>query len=97
MRYLADSSAGQCGPCVHGLDTIARSFERLAARQQLDERKQLARWIAQIRDRGACRHPDGAVAFATSAVRVFAREAELHLRGRCEAKRQVLPTPAVGR
>jgi NADH:ubiquinone oxidoreductase subunit F (NADH-binding) len=95
MRYLADSSAGQCGPCVHGLDTIARSFERLAARQQLDERRQVARWIAQVRGRGACRHPDGAAALADSALRVFAREAELHLRGRCEAKWRVLPTPAM--
>jgi NADH:ubiquinone oxidoreductase subunit F (NADH-binding) len=97
MRYLADSSAGQCGPCVHGLDAIASSFERLAARERLDERKQLARWIAQVRGRGACRHPDGAAAFATSALRVFAREAEHHLRGRCEAKRRVLPTPALAR
>jgi NADH:ubiquinone oxidoreductase subunit F (NADH-binding) len=95
MRYLADSSAGQCGPCVHGLDAIARSFERLAARQRLDEREQLARWIAQVRGRGACRHPDGAAALATSALEVFAREAELHLRGRCEAKGRVVPTPAV--
>ena len=97
MRYLADSSAGQCGPCVYGLDAIARSFERLAARHRLDERKQLARWIAQVRGRGACRHPDGAAAFTTSALRVFAHEAEHHLRGRCEAKRRVLPTPAVAR
>ena len=97
MRYLADSSAGQCGPCVYGLDAIARSLQRLAARDRLDERKQLARWIAQVRGRGACRHPDGAAAFTTSALRVFAHEAEHHLRGRCEAKRRVLPTPAVAR
>jgi NADH:ubiquinone oxidoreductase subunit F (NADH-binding) len=95
MRYLADSSAGQCGPCVHGLDAIARSFERLATLQRLDERKRLERWIALVRGRGACRHPDGAVALATSALTVFAREAEEHLRGRCQAKRRVLPTPAV--
>jgi NADH:ubiquinone oxidoreductase subunit F (NADH-binding) len=97
MRYLADSSAGQCGPCVYGLDAIARSLQRLAAQERLDERKQLGRWIAQVRGRGACRHPDGAAAFATSALRVFAREAEHHLRGRCEANRRVLPTPAVAR
>src|SRR5207237_3723 len=59
MRYLADSSAGQCGPCIYGLDAIARSFERLAARQRLDERKQLKHWIQQVRGRGACSHPDG--------------------------------------
>jgi NADH:ubiquinone oxidoreductase subunit F (NADH-binding) len=97
MRYLADSSAGQCGPCVYGLDAIARSFERLAARQRLDERKQLGRWIQQVRGRGACSHPDGAAGFATSALEVFAQEAEQHLRGHCEGKRQVLPTPAVAR
>jgi NADH:ubiquinone oxidoreductase subunit F (NADH-binding) len=97
MRYLADSSAGQCGPCVYGLDAIARSFERLSARQRLDERNQLKRWIEQVRGRGACSHPDGAAGFATSALEVFAHEAEQHLRGRCEAKRQVLPTPAVAR
>jgi NADH:ubiquinone oxidoreductase subunit F (NADH-binding) len=97
MRYLADSSAGQCGACLYGLDAIARSLQRLAARDRLDERKQLARWIAQVRGRGACRHPDGVAAFATSALGVFAREAEHHLRGRCEAKRRVLPTPAVAR
>jgi NADH:ubiquinone oxidoreductase subunit F (NADH-binding) len=90
-------SPGQCGPCVYGLDAISRSLQRLAARDRRDERKQLARWIAQVRGRGACRHPDGAAAFATSALGVFALEAEHHLRGRCEAKRRVLPTPAVAR
>lgn len=96
MRYLAASSAGQCGPCVYGLDAIARAFERLAAQRSQDERKQLERWIAQVRGRGACSHPDGAAAFATSALEVFAPEAELHLRGRCEGKRRVLPIPALG-
>jgi len=30
-RYLARSSAGQCGPCVFGLDAIAGRLERMAA------------------------------------------------------------------
>ena len=91
LRYLSDSSAGQCGPCVHGLDAIASSFERLAATGGRDERRQLSRWVEQVRGRGACRHPDGTTALAISALKVFAREAEQHLRGRCAGKRSVLP------
>ena len=94
VRYLADSSAGQCGPCVHGLDAIARAFDRLARHESRDEREQVARWVAQVRGRGACRHPDGAAAFAASALEVFAEEAEQHVRGRCPGYGQpVLPAP----
>ena len=93
MRYLADSSAGQCGPCVHGLDAIARSLELLAGRRGLDEREQFERVDQQVRGRGACRHPDGAAGLAASALEVFAHEGEQHLRGRCEGKRRVLPIP----
>jgi NADH:ubiquinone oxidoreductase subunit F (NADH-binding) len=96
IRYLADSSAGQCGPCLHGLDAIASSFERLAQGGRGHDREQLARWLVQVRGRGACRHPDGAVAFAASALDVFADEAELHLHGRCPGNgRPVLPVPAL--
>src|SRR5262249_54134319 len=91
LRYLADSSAGQCGPCVHGLGAIAASFERLAGAKGRDERQQLSRWIAQVRGRGACRHPDGTRAFAASALKVFAREADPHLHGACPGKPSVLP------
>jgi len=94
LRYLADSSAGQCGPCVHGLEAIAASFERLAAPNARDERQRLSRWITQVRGRGACRHPDGTAAFAASALQVFASEAEQHLHGRCPGSRSVLPAVA---
>jgi NADH:ubiquinone oxidoreductase subunit F (NADH-binding) len=30
-RYLAAESAGQCGPCVFGLDALASSVEAIAA------------------------------------------------------------------
>src|SRR5439155_1311450 len=63
MRYLAASSAGQCGPCVYGLDAIARAFERLAAQRSQDERKQLERWIAQVRGGGALPHAGPAPGF----------------------------------
>ncbi len=87
-RYLSDESAGQCGPCVHGLDAIADAFERLASGDRTDRRDRLERWIAAVRGRGACAHPDGSASFAASALDVFADEVELHLRGRCSGRRR---------
>lgn len=94
-RYLATESAGQCGPCVHGLDAIAGRLERLARRESADLVR-LSRWLEQVRGRGACRHPDGAVRLVASALDVFAREVELHAVGRCSGDGQVLlPTGTV--
>jgi NADH:ubiquinone oxidoreductase subunit F (NADH-binding) len=92
-RYLASQSAGQCGPCVHGLAAIAGALEGLARRHRGDA-AHLPRWLAEVEGRGACAHPDGAARFVSSARRVFAREIELHARGRCSgAGRPVLPVP----
>ena len=91
-RYLASESAGQCGPCVHGLDAIAGALERLARPERADLSR-LERRLGQVRGRGACRHPDGAVRLVASALDVFAREVELHSVGRCSGDgRVVLPT-----
>jgi len=95
-RYLADESAGQCGPCVFGLDAIAGQIERLAAGQGADLAA-LDRWIGQLRSgRGACKHPDGTVEMVASALQAFEGEVRQHLRGRCtgSAEQQgVLPVP----
>lgn len=98
-RYLAEESAGQCGPCVHGLAAIAEDMTRIARRNEAPgTRHALERRLTQLHEgRGACRHPDGAVRFVTSALRVFAREVELHaFHGQCtgRAKHPVLPLPA---
>ena len=81
-RYLARSSACQCGPCVFGLDAIAGQLERLAAGGPCDLTL-VHRWLGQVR--GACRHPDGTALMVASALRVFAAEAGLHARGWCSA------------
>jgi NADH:ubiquinone oxidoreductase subunit F (NADH-binding) len=85
MGFMADESAGQCGPCVHGLRAIADANTKLAkgsaAPGELDN---VERWTGQISGRGACRHPDGAVALMTSALNVFGDEFAHHQRtGRC--------------
>ena len=92
-RYLADESAGQCGPCVHGLAAVADDLERLTGRDRVDAGR-LRNRLALIAGRGACRHPDGAVKFVASALDVFSAELERHLGGRgCTRRAHVLPLP----
>jgi NADH:ubiquinone oxidoreductase subunit F (NADH-binding) len=93
-RYLADSSAGQCGPCVFGLDAIARQLERAAAGGS-GELTRVRGWLRDVTGRGACHHPDGTALMVGSALRVFRGEIGLHSRGRCSATSSagVLPVP----
>ena len=95
-RFLADESAGQCGPCVHGLSAIAATLERATTIQGGDERDRLTRWCTQLLGRGACRHPDGAVRFVASAMVAFADEFEAHcVHRRCNRSGvKVLPIPS---
>lgn len=93
-RFLAGESAGQCGPCVHGLAALASGLEQVAHAQGHDNRDRLERWARQVTARGACRLPDGVSRFVQSALAVFEDEFTLHLRkGRCSGRdRAVLPT-----
>jgi NADH:ubiquinone oxidoreductase subunit F (NADH-binding) len=98
VSYLADESAGQCGPCLFGLRAIADALQAVAARQPdaAAALSRLPRLHAQVAGRGACAHPDGAVRLAQSALSVFADEVEAHLAGRCTAThtQPFLPVPA---
>lgn len=92
ISYLADQSAGQCGPCVYGLRAIADAVGGLAdGVAGPHERERVRRWCAEVRGRGACHHPDGAVRFVESALRVFGEDIEAHGRGRCTAPAAGLP------
>jgi NADH:ubiquinone oxidoreductase subunit F (NADH-binding) len=96
-RYLASSSAGQCGPCVFGLDAIARELEQAASGAGCDLPR-VRRWLRDVTGRGACRHPDGTALMVASALRVFRAEIDMHERGWCSATSGggILPAPEPG-
>jgi NADH:ubiquinone oxidoreductase subunit F (NADH-binding) len=85
--WLAGEGAGQCGPCVNGLDSLAATLQQmLAGTAQGNAAKRIERLASLTRRRGACAHPDGAVRFILSAVQTFAEEFADHARhGPCEA------------
>ncbi|HEX3493553.1 MAG TPA: NADH-ubiquinone oxidoreductase-F iron-sulfur binding region domain-containing protein [Streptosporangiaceae bacterium] len=90
LGYLARQSAQQCGPCRFGLPAIATDFAQLAAgRPEGNVLGRLERRLGVIEGRGACRHPDGAVRLAGSALTAFADDIRAHAARR--------PCPAAGR
>jgi NADH:ubiquinone oxidoreductase subunit F (NADH-binding) len=82
-EYMAAQSAAQCGPCVFGLRSIADAMGRLSRLEgHRDDWDNVERWAAQVKNRGACRHPDGAVGMLESALLTFEGELERHWRMR---------------
>jgi NADH:ubiquinone oxidoreductase subunit F (NADH-binding) len=91
IDYLAGQSAGQCGPCVFGLRAIADAVGALADGAGDDHLVRVRQWSEDVRGRGACHHPDGAVRFVRSAIVVFADELADHRGSRCMAAPAGLP------
>ncbi len=90
--WLAGQSAGQCGPCVYGLEAIAGSMAQLArGSAQPGEVEQLRRWCSDVRGRGACHHPNGVIRFVESALTTFADEIPHHRAQRCGRRPVGLP------
>jgi len=95
LSWLAASTAGQCGSCVHGLRSLGEGAGAVArGSAPRDAAMQLVRWADQIEGRGACRLPDGAARFLRSSLTTFQHEFDRHLRGaHCPDHRHVLPLP----
>jgi NADH:ubiquinone oxidoreductase subunit F (NADH-binding) len=75
--YLASESAGQCGPCVFGLPTLAHDLRRLVDGYG-SAVSDLRRRLAVVPGRGACGHPDGTARFVESGLRAFVADIERH-------------------
>ena len=81
VRYLANESAGRCGPCRLGLPTLADELDRLA---RCDLAADRIRSVAEVvTGRGACAHPDGTARLARSMLDRFAGEVQAHELGIC--------------
>jgi NADH:ubiquinone oxidoreductase subunit F (NADH-binding) len=97
VRWLASETAGQCGPCVHGLGAIAAQLEDWVWGDGGESgAAEISRLAAVVRGRGACRHPDGTLRFIAGAIDVFAEELADHARhGACDGchAHRVLPLP----
>jgi NADH:ubiquinone oxidoreductase subunit F (NADH-binding) len=89
MAYMAGATAEQCGPCVFGLANIAQATRRLSdGAAKGDELESIGRWAGQVKGRGACHHPDGAVGMVRSALAVFGEDFASHqARRRCATVR----------
>jgi NADH:ubiquinone oxidoreductase subunit F (NADH-binding) len=83
-RYLANESAGQCGPCKFGLPEMATLLERIASGDRDPSLAHELREVGQsVLGRGSCHHPNGTVRFTTSTLTAFASDAQAHLHGQC--------------
>jgi NADH:ubiquinone oxidoreductase subunit F (NADH-binding) len=89
LTYLADQSAGQCGPCLNGLPALAENFASLVGKPGMPGAPgavlAVQRMAGLVEGRGACNHPDGTVRLARSALQTFATDIAAHRAGGCTA------------
>jgi NADH:ubiquinone oxidoreductase subunit F (NADH-binding) len=87
LGYLAQQSAGRCGPCRNGLPALASVLARLAAGERNPRLTgEVHRLAALVDGRGACHHPDGSVRMLRSAMQTFRADVQAHLTGWCTAQ-----------
>jgi NADH:ubiquinone oxidoreductase subunit F (NADH-binding) len=81
VAYLADQSAGRCGPCRNGLPALADACWALVSGAGPPERA--SRVARMVDGRGACAHPDGTAGLVRSALAVLADEVLAHAHAGC--------------
>jgi hypothetical protein len=85
VTWMARESAGQCGPCVYGLPTLATELHDFVTnRRSKTSLQRIENRLREIEGRGACRHPDGVVRLVRSALTAFSDHVASHVsRGPC--------------
>ncbi|WP_411104591.1 NADH-ubiquinone oxidoreductase-F iron-sulfur binding region domain-containing protein [Streptomyces sp. cmx-4-9] len=80
-RWMANESAGQCGPCVRGLPALADVLDAVVAGGGGSALEAVEARMGSVRRRGACSHPDGTSSFVASALSSFPDEFRDHAVG----------------
>lgn len=90
--WMAGESAGQCGPCMFGLPSVADDVRELAVgRPQPDLLPRLRQRLGLVAGRGGCKHPDGTARLVATALDAFADEVRHHEQGACSAPERLGP------
>ncbi|QIM22566.1 formate dehydrogenase [Phycicoccus sp. HDW14] len=89
LDHAAGETAGQCGPCMFGVPSLAAAWHRLTERPSGAAADEMRRVAGLLPGRGACRFPDGVSRFAGSALRTLEPHLAAHAAGPC-------PTQEVG-
>lgn len=90
--WMAGESAGQCGPCMFGLPSVAEDVHVLASGQaDATLLPRLRQRLGLVAGRGGCKHPDGTARLVATALDAFADEVRLHEQGACSAPASLGP------
>ncbi len=98
VEHQALAGARQCGPCMFGLPAIAGDLASLAGGDR-SALIRLRRRLPVVNGRGACGHPDGTVALASSALGSITADEpghlDKHLRGQRCPRSTTVPLTAM--
>ncbi|GAA1079083.1 NADH-ubiquinone oxidoreductase-F iron-sulfur binding region domain-containing protein [Kitasatospora arboriphila] len=96
-RWLADETAGQCGPCYLGLPALVKELEQVVKGGGRPALEAVESRMKAVTGRGACSHPDAAARFVASALEVFDEDLQMHTYqyGCGRPVQDVLPMPVM--
>ncbi|MFJ1703739.1 NADH-ubiquinone oxidoreductase-F iron-sulfur binding region domain-containing protein [Kitasatospora sp. NPDC088346] len=96
-RWMADETAGQCGPCYLGLPALVKALEEVLKGGGRPAMELVETRMQAVMKRGACSHPDAASRFVASALSTFDDDLQMHTYqyGCGRPVQDVLPMPVM--